>query len=98
MGQRYRIRVYQALGKVVEVDTFTALDVHHMRRSVERAWDMGATAVDVEPLSGGTKVTCSAQAKDARQTAERLLSVGLKGAATQWLRYAELLEEVIRAR
>ena len=98
MGQRFKVRVYQKAGSLVEVDTFTAIDVHHMRRLVDTAWATGATAVEVEPAQNRHRATYPARIRDARDTATRLMKVGHRAAANQWLRYAELMEEVSNAR
>lgn len=94
MGPRFKIRVYQKAGSHMEVDTFTAIDVHHMRRLVDRAWAGGATAVDVESAKERSRTVYVTRAQEARATAKRLSAVGHRGAASQWLRYAEMLEEV----
>lgn len=95
MGRRYLVRVYQKAGRYVEVDDFIAVDRAHMERLASEALDDGASAVEIGPAPD---VNLLARAKDARATAERMRAAGLLGGARQWLRYAELLEEVCCAR
>lgn len=95
MGRRYLVRVFQKAGSHVDVDDFIAVDRDHMERLQSAAFDGGAFAVEVGPAPA---VNLSARAKDARATADRLRQVGHLSAARQWLRYAELLEEITNAR